>query len=282
MSSVNSVLVGVGGRHSLRTHPLLDAGSFGPAACVHLVSSQVEKVIIEQSVARYLVDEGLDQVERVLVRRIDRLGTLDRWTHFRVYSLFPRESRTNCAPRLHVAGDINFWNDANTPDTCILQNLPQFVLCVAFEGSIAGVPEPRERLGLNDHRLVVGEMPVHGIELGIGERVDDLLQHSNGEEVAHRIHQHSAVLRVRGTSMQYRIARRVVDEPGSSMDLETLARAVKTHQLTERLHGVIRAENRLRMNFRGSTTEGNYESVAFVHAKLGESGKLQQTFNCAL
>lgn len=61
------------------------------------------------------------------------------------------------------------------------------------------------------------------------------------------------------------------------MDLEALARTVKSDQLAQRFQSVVRAKKRLRFDPRGRTVRGNRQRVALVHAEL----RLEQSENKA-
>ena len=78
-------------------------------------------------------------------------------------------------------------------------------------------------------------LPVDGVDLGVGEGLDELLERLNRLEVAAGVHEHLAVVE----------ARRVVDGPRGVGDAVALRVEVEDDELRERLEGVHRAEDGL-------------------------------------
>ena len=188
---VHGVLVGVRAGHLVGLHPLANARSLLPAVSIHLISAKVEEVVEEDTLVGlatgHLADKSVQQVEGVVVGGVDRLGTLYGRTHLGV-------DRT---PGLHVAGNVDLGDHTHSTLTGVLHNVLHVGLGVALVLGIGGVPEARSSVGLQNLRFVIRQMPVKGVELGVGEGVNDALYRGDGEEVTDRVNQHSTMLQMR-------------------------------------------------------------------------------------
>ena len=261
---VHRVLVGVRGGHLMLLHPLADAGSLLPAVGVHLVSTQMEEVVEEDALVGlatgHLADEPVQQVEGVVVRGIDGFRTLHRGTYLRV----------DGTPGFHVARNVDLGDNTHSTLAGVLHNILHVGLGVTLMLGVGGVPETRGSVGLQNLSLVIREMPVKGVELGVGEGVDDALHRGDREEVADRVDQHSTMLEVRrkGGNSPYGVGGSIGDEPLRSTNLVALFGCVEEDQLTEGFHCMIGSIHGLGLNH-NSTAIGRYiELVTLIYAKL--------------
>ena len=98
-------------------------------------------------------------------------------------------------------------------------------MSVSLRIRISGFPEVRIVVSLNHKGLVVCDVPVHHVELGVGETVDNTLDSRDREEVTGGIDEKTTV----------REEGRVLDGPGQVLDHVVLLRSVEEDQLAQGL-----------------------------------------------
>ena len=135
-----------------------------------------------------------------------------------------------------MSGNIDFRKDTNTSQTSVLDDVLDVVLghksnelfvylSVSLRIRVSGFPEVRIVVSLNHKGLVVCDVPVHHVELGVGETVDNTLDSRDREEVTGGIDEKTTV----------REEGRVLDGPGQVLDHVVLLRSVEEDQLAQGL-----------------------------------------------
>ena len=249
---VHEVSVGVTVSEVVSLHPAHNVISVLPAAGVDLVASHVEEVIEEDAlsllVSRPLAEHAVDQLPGLVGSGVQRLLAVDARTHLGVSS----------APRGLVSGHIHLGDHADSAHAGVLHDLLHIHGGVSLHGGVGTLPPLGERQRLGGIGLRVGDVPVKDVQLGVGHRVDQLLDGGKGLIVAGGIHQNTTV---RETGSIDDLPRRVLDNVGRGD-------RIVDDKLGDGFDSVHRSEGVLGMDRDVGSVIGNGDLVGLVGVHL--------------
>lgn len=251
---VHEVSVCIAVSEVVSLHPAHNVVGVLPATGVDLVASHVIVVIKENAlsllVSRPLSEHAVDQLPRLVRSGVKRLQAVIARTHLGISS----------APRSLVSGDVHLRNHADSTHASVLHDLLQIHDGVSLHGGVGTLPPLGERQRLGGIGLRIGDVPVKDIQLGVGHRVDQLLDGGKRLVVASRIHKNTTVVETRSIDD---LPRRVLDNVGRGD-------RVVNNELRNGLESVHRSKGVLGVDRYIRTVIGNDNLVGLVrfHLKL--------------